>query len=267
MDTVFRKRGGSEFTDADLDHILASTFVERIEFHDEIDSTNDRAMELARDSDVPCPLLVLSESQTKGRGRGSNQWWAGPGSLTFTLLLRTELPPARLPQISLTAGLAVCEAIEQVLDQPGVQLKWPNDVYLQERKLCGILIELPPRQFQLIAIGIGINVNNSALHAPPDLRSLAIALSDVAKHELSRAEVLVHTLGQVEERLDWIGRRDAELWTKWRERCLLTGRTVELEIGSRQLEGLCRGIDEEGALIVDTPKGTERCFAGAVTKF
>jgi BirA family biotin operon repressor/biotin-[acetyl-CoA-carboxylase] ligase len=267
MEPIFMKRSGNGFTDGDLDHILASTFVEKIEFHREIDSTNNRALELARQPNVTCPLLVLAESQTQGRGRGSNQWWADQGSLTFTLLLKTELPPARLPQASLTAGLAVCEVMENIIDQTGVQLKWPNDVYFQRQKLSGILIELPPSQFQLIAIGIGINVNNSALGAPQNLTSSAIALCDVAKQELFLTEVLVQIIRQLEERLGWIGHRDEELWTKWRERCLLTGRDVQLKIGSRLIEGRCRGIDEEGALLVDTSNGTERCFAGAVTKF
>ena len=267
MDTVFRRRSGNGFTDADLDHIRASTFVEEIDFHREIDSTNDRALELAGEPNVHCPLLVLAESQTKGRGRGSNLWWAEPGSLTFTLLLKTELPPARLPQVSLTTGLAVCQAIENVIDQPGVQLKWPNDVYFQGQKVSGLLIELPARQFQLIAIGIGINVNNSTRRAPQGLTSSAIALCDVVNQEPILTEVLVRTLGQLEECLGWIGHRDAELWNKWRERCLLTGRNIQLEIGTRQFEGLCRGIDDEGALLVDTPNGTERCFAGTVTKF
>jgi BirA family biotin operon repressor/biotin-[acetyl-CoA-carboxylase] ligase len=267
MDTVFSKRSGNGFTDADLDHVVASTLVEEIEFHREIESTNDRALELAGKANVRCPLLVLAESQTNGRGRGAHSWWADQGSLTFTLLLKTDLPPARLPQVSLTAGLAVCEAMEDVIDQTGVRLKWPNDVYFQERKLCGLLIELPPRQFQLIAIGIGINVNNSTVRAPQELASSAIALCDVVKQELFLTEVLVRTLGRLEERLGWIGYQDAELWNKWRERCLLTGRTVGLEIGTRHIEGLCRGIDEQGALLVDTPTGTERCFAGSVTKF
>ena len=117
-------------------------------------------------------------------------------------------PPRQWPQASLTVGLAVCEAIEDILDEPAIQLKWPNDVYVRRRKVCGILIELPPQQKQLIVIGIGINVNNSARDAPAELQSSAIALCDAAQREFSLIDVLLRVLLRLQDRLDWIGRRD-----------------------------------------------------------
>jgi BirA family biotin operon repressor/biotin-[acetyl-CoA-carboxylase] ligase len=214
--------------------------------------------------------LVLAESQTDGRGRGANLWWAGRGALTFSLLIETEavqLPPRRLPQASLVVGLAVCEAIEDFLDQPETALKWPNDVYLRRRKVCGILIEVPPERSGVIVIGIGINVNNSVRHAPQELQSSAIALYDAAGREFSLAEVLTRVLLRLEDRLASIGHRDEELRTRWRERCMLTSRTVHVESAVRSVVGLCRGIDEEGALVIETADRTERCFGGVVTRF
>ncbi len=286
-----QRRQSSLFTDADLEHLLKSTFVEQVEFHRAIDSTNDRALELAHQGSVAAPLLVLAERQTGGRGRGTNQWWSAPGALTFSLLIKPDasrLPPRRWPQASLTVGLAVCEAIEGMLDEPAVQLKWPNDVYVRRRKVCGILIELPsipksgvspnpsapgqpeqkqPKPQPAIVIGIGINVNNSARQAPRELQSSAIALCDVAEKEFSLVDVLLRVLVQLEERLDEIDRGKDELWLRWRERCLLTNRTVHFDFGTRQVVGQCRGIDDEGALLIETEHETERCFAGVVTQF
>jgi BirA family biotin operon repressor/biotin-[acetyl-CoA-carboxylase] ligase len=267
MDIVSRKPGERRFSDADRNLILASTFVEQIEFHPEIESTNDRAMALARQGVDQQPLLILAESQTRGRGRGANSWWATDGALTFTVLLKVDLAPRRLPKASLTAGLAVCEAVEEAIQHSGFQLKWPNDIYLNERKLSGILIELPPGKDLWMAIGIGINVNNSSRHAPPELQRSIIALCDTGSINLSLTQVLIGVLNRLEDRLGWIGRHDDELCHSWRKRCLLTGRQVRLEIGTRKVVGQCRGIDRNGALLIDTSEGTERFMAGAITQF
>ena len=107
-----------QFATEDLDQVIADTFVQRIDYHAQLRSTNDRALQLAGESDNRFPLLVLTESQTAGRGRGSNRWWSERGSLTFSVMLATEatqLPTERWPQVSLTVGLAVCEALERLL--------------------------------------------------------------------------------------------------------------------------------------------------------
>ena len=270
MDNVVRNSHDGQITRADLEKILQSTFVEQVEFHEAIDSTNDRALVLSREPSVRAPTLVVAATQTDGRGRGTNVWWAQQGALTFSLLIETEamrLPQRQWPTASLTAGLAVCEALEEVLEEPALQLKWPNDVYLRQRKVCGILIEVPPQQRGMIVIGIGINVNNSARHAPEDLRSSAIAMCDAAECEFSLVQVLERVLLRLHERLGWIGHRNHELRHRWRERCLLTGRSVQLDTGSRNVVGTCHGIDDDGALVIETVNETERCFAGAVTQF
>ena len=274
MAEVVGNRRGGQFARADIDRIVQSTFVEQVEFHQAIDSTNNRALELARQPGVRAPLLVLAESQTNGRGRGRNLWWAQQGALTFSLLLNTDaisLPSRQWPLASLTVGLAVSEALEEVLeevlDESVLQLKWPNDVYLSRRKICGILIEVPPQQKDAIVIGIGINVNNSTRHAPEELQTSAIALCDAAGREFSLLDVLQLVLVRLQERLGWIGIRDEELQSRWRQRCFLTGRTVRLDAGTRSVVGLCRGIDNDGALVIETVNETEHCFAGAVTWF
>ena len=163
------------FTTGDLERIVAETFVDRVDYHEETDSTNSRAAQLAAGvvDDRSC-VLVLADHQTAGRGRGTNRWWSTRGGLTFSVLLRPDaiaLPTARWPQISLTAGLAVCEAIESVEPELAPQLKWPNDVYLRGRKLSGILVEATDGKQRNVVLGIGLNVHNSAESAP---RSCAI---------------------------------------------------------------------------------------------
>jgi BirA family biotin operon repressor/biotin-[acetyl-CoA-carboxylase] ligase len=261
---------GSQFTHSDFDRIVRSTFVRRLDFHRETRSTNDLALELAHESRDRHPVLVLAEEQTAGRGRGKNRWWAQRGALTFSLLIQTEaakLPPRLWPQVSLTAGLAVCEAFEDLSGTRLSQLKWPNDVYLRQRKACGILIESPRERPGRLVMGIGINVNNTVRHALPELQATATSLCEATGRQFALVEVLEAVLVRLAQRLAWIGCRDDELRSKWRERCLLTNRAIEVDLGARVIGGVCRGIDADGALVVETPRGIERCLAGVVTKF
>ncbi len=258
------------FAQTDVDRILQSTFVAAVEVHPEIRSTNDRAMQIARRPEGRLPALVVAERQTRGRGRGANQWWSSSGALTFSLVLETgdlRLPPRSWPRASLTTGLAICEALEDLLDAHPVGLKWPNDVYLGRHKVCGVLIEVPPEPPGRMVVGIGINVNNSVKHAPAELQTTATAMCDAVGKSLSLIDVLERVLLRLDRRWRAVAQDDPELGDSWRRRCLLTNRPVQVDQGMRMIAGLCRGIDEQGALIIETDAGVERCFAGVVTSF
>lgn len=266
------------FTPADLNRVLTETFIERVDFHEQIGSTNDRALEINHAAGEKFPLLVLADLQTAGRGRGANQWWAGNGALTFSVLLATEaatLPMERWPQVSLTVGLAVCEALEESLARgvpetsrdslPAVQLKWPNDVYIEDRKICGILVEAPTNRQGRLLLGIGINVNNSLTDASEELQNTATSLLDLTGRAESRTDVLIQTLKQLADRLQPAGFWNEAIRTGWRQRCWLTGKSIQIDLGVRQAAGICRGIDEQGALLLEGNDEVEAHFAGVIT--
>ena len=268
----------NQFSPDDLEHIVAETFVACIDYHQEIGSTNDRALGLAREADAQFPLLVLADSQTAGRGRGSNQWWSNTGALTFSVMLATEvagLPTERWPQVSLTVGLAVCEALEEMLARgvpptslptlPAVQLKWPNDVYIEGRKICGILVETSREHRGRLLLGIGININNSVDDAPADLQNTATALCDLTGRSFTLTDVLTQVLKQLVIRLHPDDFWNAEIREGWRDRCFLTGKKIQVDLGVRQAEGVCRGIDDDGALLLEVGNEVERHYAGVVT--
>ncbi|MGA2799032.1 MAG: biotin--[acetyl-CoA-carboxylase] ligase, partial [Thermoguttaceae bacterium] len=134
----------------DINRILRETFVVEVEHHDELESTNDRAMQRAKQGASRLPLLVIADRQTAGRGRGGNRWWTGPGSLAFSLLLQSaaveskdnvmlgrqlNCHPNNL--ISLAAGVAVAETLEPLLKSKEIGIRWPNDVISGGRKLAG----------------------------------------------------------------------------------------------------------------------------------
>src|SRR5262245_50492595 len=125
----------------DLARIAGSRLVAEVDSHHTLASTNDRALELATRGDPKLPLLVLAERQTLGRGRGANRWWSAPGALTFSLAIDGRLgttPPQSLPPWSLAAGLAVCEALADLVPRGDWRVKWPNDIFLSGRKVGGI---------------------------------------------------------------------------------------------------------------------------------
>lgn len=269
----------SRFPHADLQRITAETFVEHLDFLPEIGSTNDRAMELADREDNEFPLLVLTELQTAGRGRGTNRWWSGAGALTFSVLLATEpaqLPPQRWPLVSLTVGYAVCKALEELLARgvprtelptlPQVRLKWPNDVYIEGRKICGILVEVPRDRPGRLLCGVGVNVNNSTAEAPTELQSLATSLHDLTGRQFNLTDVLIEILQRLAVRLEPDDLWNAQIRDGWRQRCLLTGQTIQIDLGVRQTVGVCQGIDDLGALLLDVEGKVERHFAGVVTR-
>ena len=253
----------------DLQRIAAETQVRQIEFYDEVGSTNDVAMQLIARQEPTFPLLVLAERQHRGRGRGKNSWWAGPGALTFTLVLdgrASKLPTRTWPQISLSTALAVCDGLKEVVPHQEARLKWPNDVYLQSRKVCGILVESSPMRSGLLIIGVGVNVNNSIWQSPVELQAIATSLIDVAGRSFDRTEVLVRILKPMAIRLRQLEDESLQLSDSWRHLCMLHGRTLVLNSGAQQTVGVCQGIDDEGALLLHGEAGVQRFFSGVVTK-
>jgi BirA family biotin operon repressor/biotin-[acetyl-CoA-carboxylase] ligase len=259
-----------DFTSADVERIRSGGFVCEIEVHSEIGSTNDRAAERSEEPALACPCLILTARQSAGRGRGSNTWWSGPGALTFSLVLeprRIGLTTERFPQVALAAGLAVCEVIEQTLPQAPVGLKWPNDVFLCGKKVSGLLLEMPRASSGRLIAGIGLNVNNTLAAAPAELRRTAVSMIDVAGRPLDRTAVLIALLERLEMWMRSLAVSESAVFERWRPYCVLTGKTVRLSAGNRDVEGLCQGIDDSGRLLISTAQGTEAHRSGTVVSF
>jgi BirA family biotin operon repressor/biotin-[acetyl-CoA-carboxylase] ligase len=233
-------------------------------------STNDLALELAADPRLPVPALVLAARQTAGRGRGGNRWWSAPGALTFSLVLepaQVDLAIDHWPRLSLTTTVAVCDALAKLAPDAIWGAKWPNDVTVAGRKICGILVEVPnrgPRAGRRVVVGVGLNVNNSWQTAPDDLRDVGTALCDVTGRRHDRTDVLIRFLTAFADRLEQLSRADTRLLGAWRSRCVLRGRQVRIDNGAGSVRGRCWGIDDDGALVVETASGEQRVHGGVV---
>lgn len=241
-------------------------FIRTLVRREQVPSTSDLARELVRVDNPALPLLVLADRQSRGRGRGSNAWWSGPGSLTFTLALDPDahgLVPAHEPRLALAAAVAVVEAVG-----PAVPLgvRWPNDVEANGRKLGGILperVETPagPR----LLIGVGLNVRTRLVEAPADVRALAASLFDWGDPRTSD-EVLAGFLDRFAGVLPRLAADDPALAARWADLDTLRGQPVRVDLGPRVVTGVGRGIDPDGALLLTTAGGPLRLFGGRVLR-
>lgn len=267
--------GQEPLTQSDLSSLLTETFLQGVSHFEETDSTNTQSLELiASATELATPHLVYAESQTAGRGRGSNGWWSQPGSLTFSIIVNSAqfgLSAEQHSLLSLLTGMALLRTGQSVLPSGDFAVKWPNDVYLNSRKLAGILTEVPPQSSKSSAselpryavIGVGLNVNNQFVNAPSELQATGISLSDLSGHAYDRIEILASYLGILKALIRSLGQGESVL-DEWPAFCLLTGKRVAIEVGGNDVSGFCRGIDATGALLLDTVQGPRRFLGGVV---
>jgi BirA family biotin operon repressor/biotin-[acetyl-CoA-carboxylase] ligase len=209
---------------------------------DVVTSTNDRARQLAG-AGAPAGTVIVAEQQTAGRGRQGRTWSAPRGrSLTLSALLRPA--PGTLALLPLATAVAVCEACEEVVGLR-CEIKWPNDVLSDGRKLAGILIESRPREGWAVA-GIGLNVNTREDEFGPELAAIATSLRIVKGEAVSRERVLDALLARLAERASG----DGDVLTAYRKRDALAGRAVAWRDRERERTGKAAGIDDSGNLVV-----------------
>lgn len=223
----------------------------RLELRESTGSTNDdvRAAALLGASSG---LVVVAERQDAGRGRRGAAWVCPAGEgLAFSVLLRPTEPRSLWPRLSLVVGLAVAEA----LDRFGVaaEVKWPNDIWIGRRKVCGILVEAGE---DFVVAGIGINVGVSAFPAAlaDSATSLAIELGEAP----ARPAVLAAVLERLKVREACIGGRFGEVLLPLRERCALSGKAVRMICGDAVLSGEMVGIGDGGELLLRDAGGLRK---------
>lgn len=233
---------------------------------DEIDSTNLLASELARKG-APEGTAVVAEAQTAGRGRLGRSWVSPAGrNLYLSLVLRPALPPAAVPQITLMAAVSVARAIEEAGGSPA-GIKWPNDLQLDGRKVAGILTELDAEseRVHFVVLGIGVNLNMARGDFPRELRetatSLRLATGEVVDRRRFTGRLLTHLSRDYEI---FLGGGFAALRGEYQRHHVLAGRRVNVG-GAVALSGVVRGVAPDGALLLETSRGTERVLAGEVT--
>jgi len=237
----------------------------RIVYLERAGSTSDVARDLARQG-APEGTLVVTEEQTAGRGRRGRSWNCPFGrGLLFSLVLRPPVRPACAPQVTMVAAVALARAIEKVTGlAPGI--KWPNDLLLEGKKVCGILTEMDaePEVINSVVIGVGLNANLAEGELEP---GRATSLKLQAGKDIGRVRLLQEALRQLEEwyRIWQVGGFTV-IRAEWEKRSVTLDRLVRVRLGDISLAGRAVGVDEEGALLLELPDGaTQRLLAGEVT--
>jgi len=230
------------------------------------ESTNTEALRLVEENQVPLPCLVGTPCQTAGRGRGGHRWYSAPGALTFSLIDDVAAIAAQdRGSIGLTVGITIAQIIERLVPaEVNVQLKWPNDILIQGKKLGGILIESVASQSGQIVIGIGLNANNSLRSAPIDVRQRGIAITDVTGTTIDLTHLLVLLLNQLDQNLALLKSKQLDISALWNPRCMLNHSEVSLAQGDLVHQGRCCGVASDGALIINIAGQLRQFYSGVI---
>lgn len=243
---------------------LETRFIgQRVLYYPRLTSTMEAARREAKRG-APEGTAVIADEQTAGRGRLGRVWLTPRGNIALSLVLYPRL--VELPSLIMLASLAVVHSIEAVTGLKS-QIKWPNDVQINGRKVCGILIETDVRQDKVnyAIIGIGLNVNLRLGDFLPETQSLATSLSEELGREVPRLSVIRSLLVEIEKQYLTL-RAGGSLYEEWRDNLVTLGQRVRVKSAESMYEGVAESVDRDGSLRLRGAHGQlTRIIAGDVT--
>ncbi len=235
----------------------------RLHWYSRLRSTNDHAAALRRKKALFAPAVVLTGHQLAGRGRGSNTWWSGPGTLTVTFAIAADdsIQPHQVPLIS---GLAVRNAAAELAGGAEIQLKWPNDLLYEGKKVAGLLCE---RIDGVDLIGLGLNVNVNPSEPPAALRPRVTSLSQIVGRRVSMNDALSTIAHHLHRLLNRNGDQSfSQLLAEYDRHHALVGRRIRVigAVDEKPITGVCSGMDSMGRLLVRSGSENHRIIAGHI---
>ena len=240
-------------------YLKTRRFGRKLYIHESVASTNDLAKELARTGEEE-GSVVIAEEQTHGRGRVGRIWLSPRGGLWFSLILRPNIAPEEAPKITLIFGAGVAKTLRR-LYHIDASIKWPNDVLIQEKKVCGILTEVEAELdvLNFLVVGVGINANNTTRDFPEEIRTGATSLIEVLGRKVDRNQLLAELLNEFERSYGILLKSGLRsLLIDWEDLCSTLGKRVRILTPRETIEGEAVKIDEEGALIIKTDSGERK---------
>ncbi len=258
-----------DLTQESLKQNLAGKFIGRqLHYYQEIGSTNEEAFRLGV-AGAPEGTALIAESQRAGRGRLQRVWYSPAGANIYTsILLRPAFEPARAPQISIAAGVAAAEIIDHYC--PGkTQLKWPNDVLIGGKKVCGILaqMKMSGSAIDFVVVGVGMNVNLNHEQFPRDIQEMATSLSMEAGREISRLKLIIHLYENMSKWYRELTQSGfGAIREKWLSLSPMIGKPVSVMFHEEAVSGRAIGLDDDGSLIILTAENDKvKVSAGDAT--
>lgn len=235
----------------------------KIERFYEVDSTNDVAKQFAVHG-APEGTVVISEIQRKGRGRKGREWFSPKGGVWMSIVVRPKVTPSQAAPLTLITGLAVAKTLSHLYSLE-CRLKWPNDVLINEKKVCGVLTEISAEidRINYVIIGIGINANINADSFPDEFRNSATTLKNELNREILLDELVKGLLGEFEKLYKIFQKQGfSKLKEEWKKFASTIGRKVRIITDSRTIEGIASDIGENGELFVEARDVMEKIISG-----
>lgn len=234
----------------------------------ETTSTNDVAEKMAHDG-VSEGVVIIAESQTKGRGRLSRRWESSVGKgLWLSVLLRPEMAPQSATRITISAAVSLVRAIRHVTGLEA-EIKWPNDVQVKGLKVAGILTELSAEvdRVRHLILGLGLNINHQPTDFPPEIRKIATSLAIETGAMVDRPCLAARVLEELDSDYSRIrSGKFEQIALEWERNCSTLGKAVRIQMGDRIVQGRAEALDGEGALLLRSSHGNlERILGGDVT--
>ena len=262
----YRLREGRPFNGVELQSLLAGRLLgSQVHFFDSLDSTNAKAFELARNG-APEGAVVIAETQTKGKGRIGRKWESPAGmNLYLSIILRPKVAPQGAQGLTFVAAVAAAEAVLANGVKPAV--KWPNDILIGGRKTAGILLEMDsePDRVHFVIAGIGVNLNIKQDSFPEYISQTATSLIEETGSPVDRAVFTANLLASMER---WYGVYLSEgfvpVLAAWKGYFASAGRPVKVTFFDKTVTGVCAGVDEDGALLLERDGRIERVLSGDV---
>ncbi len=255
--------GESSLSPAAITGNLGTRFIgQRVIYYPRLPSTMDKARRQAQEG-ASEGTVIVAEEQTAGRGRIKRTWLSPKGSIALSIILYPEV--SYLSSLIMVASLGVAHAIEKVTGLKA-QIKWPNDVLINNKKVCGILIEseVKGKRVDYAILGIGINVNIK-LADFPEIQPLATSLSHELGREVSRLEVLRCLLAEIERLYLALPSGDS-VYREWRDNLVTLGKKVQVRSEETTYEGIAESVASDGSLLLRQPDGSlTKVVAGDVT--
>ena len=239
---------------------LSTKYIDKeIFYFPELKSTNIMAKEKAlhRAEGIDGGTLIIAEKQSAGKGRLGREWFSPAGGIWLSVILYPQLSPSYISRITLMTAVAVVKAIK-MCTQIEPQIKWPNDILINEKKVCGILTEMSAEldMINWVVVGIGINTNIDHQDFPEDIKENTISLKETLGKEISRVKLVQTFLQEFEKYYEILKRREFfSILKEWKLYSHTLGRKIRIDMGEKIVTGEAVDINEEGALILKKGDG------------
>lgn len=248
-----------KMTANEISYGLKTTFIgQTIKYEETVDSTQKIAKQLGMDN-APEGTVVIAEEQLQGRGRMDRPWHSPKYTgIWMSIILRPQIPLQKAPQLTLLTAVAITQAIEEVTSLHP-EIKWPNDILLNGKKITGILTELQAEADKIhsVIIGIGMNVNQLQDDFPPELKSIATSLRIEKGEKINRSELIKEIFIRLEKLyLQYLKHGFYPIKVLWESYATSIGKNIRARTLSGTLSGKALGITDDGVLLLEDEEGT-----------